>query len=82
MFAYSQLVNDAIEAKAIKHGFSKCIEGPLSFEKIHREILDFIEKDKKKTFTEDDLESKANSKGSKEKNTKELVKREKKSQFF
>jgi hypothetical protein len=46
IFAYSMLIDETIEVKALKHGFCKCIEGPLTYDKIKFEIFDFIERDK------------------------------------
>jgi hypothetical protein len=42
------LISEVIEEKALRHGFCRCIEGPLSFEKLNRDILEFMERDKEK----------------------------------
>ena len=47
IFAYSALITKEIEEKALKTGFNKCIESPLTKRSIEVEIIDFMEKDKR-----------------------------------
>ena len=47
IFAYSALITKDIEEKAMKTGFNKCIEAPLTKRSIEIDIIEFMEKDKK-----------------------------------
>jgi len=46
IFAFSSLIDKDIEIKAKKCGFDSCVEGPLTLEKVQKDIVDFIEKDR------------------------------------
>ena len=46
IFAVSSLIDRDIEIKAKKFGFDSCVEGPLTQEKVQKNIIDFMERDK------------------------------------
>lgn len=47
IFAFSALITKDVEEKALKTGFNKCIEAPLTKRSIEIDIIEFMEKDKK-----------------------------------
>ena len=46
IFAFSCLIDQEIEKKAKKCGFNSCVEGPLTHEKVNKNIIEFIERDR------------------------------------
>lgn len=47
IFAYSALITKEIEEKALKAGFNKCIEAPLTVQSIEKEIIEYMDSERK-----------------------------------